>query len=376
MTCARCGSGVYEAEDQITLNKIWHKCCFSCRCCNTKLDKCTAKIFQGEIYCDDCYESIVEELEIFYSPPCRPCRVVSSPSCICIKKGGAAPNNTSSFDYSEKYDICSGPEQKVECPKIVQSCSCLVDTKKNTKPYCFAFPIPREVANYYNRSNMRKTANIYTSPPNCCPQEDSCVISRETECRPRIRVRTISPKKKICPPSRCRSSSLEQQKCCCNQCRQPSCPPPCACACPNNNSKPCYICCPCPPKPTCGSPLKRRPSPPRRKQCISRNPCEYNNKKCQECPATKPRHPCVFSNRNGEFQKQCTCCCEKTPKYCVCGRMNPCHCNISQIRAICTSICVRCGHKVATITFSEFPIMDMVHPNTFESMFIFTLFLS
>nr|XP_023026719.1 uncharacterized protein LOC111514702 [Leptinotarsa decemlineata] len=47
MTCARCGSGVYEAEDQITLNKIWHKCCFSCRCCNTKLDKCTAKIFQG-----------------------------------------------------------------------------------------------------------------------------------------------------------------------------------------------------------------------------------------------------------------------------------------------------------------------------------------
>ncbi|KAG5861090.1 hypothetical protein JTB14_001227 [Gonioctena quinquepunctata] len=45
-------------------------------------------------------------------------------------------------------------------------------------------------------------------------------------------------------------------------------------------------------------------------------------------------------------QRRCTCCCEKVSKYCVCGRQNPCSCNISQIRALCSSICVRCGSKV------------------------------
>lgn len=31
MACARCGCGVYQTEDLISLNKIWHKCCFTCR---------------------------------------------------------------------------------------------------------------------------------------------------------------------------------------------------------------------------------------------------------------------------------------------------------------------------------------------------------
>ncbi|KAG5881790.1 hypothetical protein JTB14_002965 [Gonioctena quinquepunctata] len=95
---------------------------------------------------------------------------------------------------------------------------------------------------------MRKTANIYTSPPNCYPQEDPCVNPRENECRPRIRLRTLSPPKK-CAPTRCRSPSPEQ-RCCCSRCQKPSCPPPQSC-CPN------YMCRPCPPKPRCRSPPKR-----------------------------------------------------------------------------------------------------------------------
>lgn len=55
--------------------------------CKEKLDKCSAKVYHGEIYCEKCYKlSIDGTCSSSCSPHTRPCRVVSSPSSICLPK--------------------------------------------------------------------------------------------------------------------------------------------------------------------------------------------------------------------------------------------------------------------------------------------------
>lgn len=73
--------------------------------CKEKLDKCSAKIYNGDIYCDKCYKCTTDKsYPITCSPKNRPCRVVSSPSSICIPK--SCKILLPGADCEKKYNIC------------------------------------------------------------------------------------------------------------------------------------------------------------------------------------------------------------------------------------------------------------------------------
>ncbi|XP_060532744.1 cysteine and glycine-rich protein 2-like isoform X3 [Cylas formicarius] len=224
MSCARCGCGIYKTEEFISLNKVWHKCCFTCHQCNKRLDKSTAKIFQGELFCEICYSCVIEKLfEVISAPSLKkPTRVVSSPSC-------------ASKSFDKRLEECGNllknfnPTKNEGAVRAAQSCICIPSRQEATKnDYCLVFPIPREVANYYNRSHMRDKA----------------------------------------------------RKCC-----------------------------------EGGSPTRR---------------CKCGPKRACAGGATAER-------------RACTCA---KPKRCACDSPKPCDCKMAQVRAACTSCCIRCKRKV------------------------------
>ncbi|XP_063899839.1 cysteine and glycine-rich protein 1-like [Zophobas morio] len=53
--CPRCQSNVYSAEEILGAGQKWHKSCFKCKICDTKLDSTNFSDRNGEIYCKICY---------------------------------------------------------------------------------------------------------------------------------------------------------------------------------------------------------------------------------------------------------------------------------------------------------------------------------
>ncbi|XP_057668462.1 uncharacterized protein LOC130901257 [Diorhabda carinulata] len=396
MTCARCGCGVYRAEDQIIMTKVWHKCCFRCGNCNCLLNKYSARLFQGDIFCDRCYGMIIDDLESFSQPVHKTCRVVSSPNCICAKEDTGHLKNTvpaPTFNYCKKYDIHIPSDLKNISSKAIKSCSCLPDLNKD-KSYCFAFPIPREVANYYNRINMRRRQG---NPKHLYAEDRPETSPRRTEMGPCITIRTVSPSRKH-RSSKYRGHCPENNqdyiaRCCCKQ------TPENYCCCVNDTSRFPKQECTCCHIRGC-SPNRRTTSPPRKSppehcpRCCSEYSKNFNRPPIHRRPSSDPDftdnkiHICYTDcPKNRESNKCCKCryhnqdyvdsyhhsdhsedvndrtalgpicACpihdnsnrEKSDKgmqNCVCGKLNPCNCKISRIRDECTSICIRCNRKV------------------------------
>ncbi|ENN77652.1 hypothetical protein HUJ04_000840 [Dendroctonus ponderosae] len=367
MSCARCGSGIYKTEDFISLNKVWHTSCFTCFQCNKGLNKDTAKIFQGELFCECCYTSVIEKLfEVISSPSLnKPCKVLSTPSCALsktfVQKLATCTNRT----CCETKEYCFPAEKPVVCPpRKVHSCSCIPSENFAKNEYCFIFPIPREVANYYNRAHMRAKAKnpvLCNSNPRCpaCSCKRTC--NEPPKCS--IQVRAL---KNQCDCKSCQKQPVcnTPKRCCCFK-SPDSCPPifttGCSCCLPSEPE--CF-------KPCSPSPPSARSSAPAC-QCYQKHsckpcypPCNYCQKKCCSPPKCAPARPCppakccppkkCLQKMEGccqETPKYCCktpppTCCLRTAKYCVCGNLNPCNCKMAQIRAQCVVCCKRCDQKV------------------------------
>lgn len=358
MACARCGCGVYCSEDKVTMNKIWHKCCFTCYNCNRSLDKCLAKVWQGEIYCCNCCPSN----SCFLTNCDKLCRISSNPNCrITNCSNNCCEPSATKCRY---YNCC--PEEMVNCNRPVHSCSCIPDCAPQRDVICFSYPIPREVANYYNRENMKPcglTCPSYPkktfcfAPPNdsCCRPKSPCCINRP--CTPR---RCCSPPPSCCPrncspppppsckprrPRVCCSPVRYCNRQCCSPCENSSCEgeeqvyfvsrnccPPCS-------RRPCSPCCDpsCAPQPPCRD---CQPCPPPDCCCPKCRPCRpCSPSPCRPCSpiCRPPRRRCL-----SPLRPPCcnTCCCSN------CGNSKPCDCKYREMKEACTSYCVRCGCKV------------------------------
>ncbi|XP_076253857.1 uncharacterized protein LOC143192392 isoform X2 [Rhynchophorus ferrugineus] len=337
MSCARCGSGIYKTEEFISLNKVWHKQCFSCYQCSKRLDKDNVKIFQGELFCQCCYDSVIKKLfeVISKSSLYRPCKVVSSPSCTFNK---TVPETTTKKRYC--FQRCSRP---------AQSCSCIPNKPTVKNEYCFLFPLPREVANYYNRAHMK--SQNFSEPNRCCsssPSPQQCSSCCKKPCSCSIQLRTL-PNQCCCelPPPPC--------KCCCNSRPSPPKCPAMKCHCQQQDSyqpiKKCHPCrrCPCMPQRSVTTPPRQSPCP---HCCCEKEEQQHyssHNKTEQCCP---PKSDCRCQKSEPCYcQRKPECCpqkvvCPPKPKYCVCGSSRPCNCKMSQVKAQCTSYCQRCRQKV------------------------------
>ncbi|XP_060532743.1 keratin-associated protein 5-4-like isoform X2 [Cylas formicarius] len=315
MSCARCGCGIYKTEEFISLNKVWHKCCFTCHQCNKRLDKSTAKIFQGELFCEICYSCVIEKLfEVISAPSLKkPTRVVSSPSC-------------ASKSFDKRLEECGNllknfnPTKNEGAVRAAQSCICIPSRQEATKnDYCLVFPIPREVANYYNRSHMRDKARKASG--RCCPPNET-----QCSCRPR------SPPPCDCSaaprPIQLRSLTADSENCrSCRPCcpaRPQSSPPLC----------PAYACPPL--RPSAGCP-----------RCCP--VLESGRPRAQCCEGGSPTRRCKCGPKRacagGATAERRACTCAK-PKRCACDSPKPCDCKMAQVRAACTSCCIRCKRKV------------------------------
>ncbi|XP_023311677.1 keratinocyte proline-rich protein-like [Anoplophora glabripennis] len=340
MACARCGCGVYQTEDIITLNKIWHKCCFTCYRCRKRLDKCTAKIFQGEVFCDRCYKCLLQGLELLSSPS-KPCRVASTPSCTCEKGISKPAKVLPALDKSKKYQICFLTNQQV---RIVKSCSYIPDKKSNIDKkdrYCLAFPLPREIANYCNRVHTMPKQK--QSPTNCCCTENTRYRSKKSDNTPRFaKIRSLSqqPPCLICrenyrsappPPQCCKCSRINSPPPGC-RCLTPVCtccpqPPPCHCPPlpPSCRCPPPPPACRCPPQP----PDCRCPPPPPACRCPPQPPDCRCPPRPQErySSLSQERYPPQTEESPPPSLPQC-CCASPTPpspqqEKCCCPQCSP-----------------------------------------------------
>lgn len=55
-----CAKNVSQAEEVVGGGSRWHRECFTCHTCHTRLSSTTFKEKEGEIYCDICYAKRVE----------------------------------------------------------------------------------------------------------------------------------------------------------------------------------------------------------------------------------------------------------------------------------------------------------------------------
>ena len=60
--CPRCGGAVFEAEKVVAGENVWfHRACFDCQKCHTKLDSMRAVIgVNGDAFCESCYKAAAE----------------------------------------------------------------------------------------------------------------------------------------------------------------------------------------------------------------------------------------------------------------------------------------------------------------------------
>ncbi|CAG9770198.1 unnamed protein product [Ceutorhynchus assimilis] len=277
--------------------------------------------------------------EVISTPLVRkPSRIVSTPSCTVSKtvlqKLVTCRPCPEGEDNCANIQLCFPNEEK--CPNIqrtVRSCSCI----PNQNEACFTLPLPREVANYYNRAHM-KNRTCYHKP---CPNRPQCQNPCCAAPKPKLTMRTCMNQSfyEDCrTPPRCTQSPCPPQACTCQPCRysqNESCPrahqcsstPKCNCSrpAPVQWGPPSQR---CPPKPK-GCPLKTQYCPPKT-QCWPPKP-QYRSPKPQACSCNCKAPPD---------------CCSSGPKYCVCGRRNPCNCKMSEIKALCTICCKRCNKRV------------------------------
>ena len=89
--CPRCRGVVYEAEKVIAGENVWfHKACFDCQLCHTKLDSVRAAVgLNGDAFCTSCYRSQLEaeraRTNVVAKPknviPCEPGDPSACPRC-------------------------------------------------------------------------------------------------------------------------------------------------------------------------------------------------------------------------------------------------------------------------------------------------------
>lgn len=310
---------------------------------------------------------MIEKLfEVLSTPSLKkPSKVASTPSCAVSTCEGKIKNCKDLIKQlthcCKENEYCFPIEEK-ECFRSVQSCSCILSRDTTNDEYCFVLPLPREVANYYNRAHMRnkpcrhskaetgqgqsfcctnpscplKKFHVRPLRKCCSPPQTSPPLFMRCRCSPAPSPRTSSPacqcwsccqkraasKPKPCPPS---NTCWSLPGCPSPECCSPPPPPRC---CPPIGK--CVLPPRCPPSPRCCSPSPR---------CCSPAKCSYHQDEGCCCMRTCP--PAESSETY--FTRFCV---RKPPKYCICGSPNPCDCKIAQIRSQCTSCCVRCGRKV------------------------------
>uniref|UniRef100_T1KIC6 Cysteine-rich protein 1 n=1 Tax=Tetranychus urticae TaxID=32264 RepID=T1KIC6_TETUR len=53
--CPKCGKTVYAAEEMSAGPLKWHKTCFKCEACGTRLATGKASRHEDKLYCQQCY---------------------------------------------------------------------------------------------------------------------------------------------------------------------------------------------------------------------------------------------------------------------------------------------------------------------------------
>ncbi|KAI3382574.1 hypothetical protein SNEBB_003724 [Seison nebaliae] len=56
--CGRCEKTVYATELITAAKRAWHKSCFKCKSCGTRLELRSYKDWKEEIYCNGCYGNV------------------------------------------------------------------------------------------------------------------------------------------------------------------------------------------------------------------------------------------------------------------------------------------------------------------------------
>ncbi|KAL3271975.1 hypothetical protein HHI36_022444 [Cryptolaemus montrouzieri] len=127
--CAGCGKRVCSEEPKVTLNKVWHKCCFKCFKCNCELNADFARVYKGEIYCHSCFK-------IFRK-------------CCSFEGEDEAAIVEDNFDMC-CYNSCSSRN----CCKLTPTHSedCILCKSKRRLCKNGGYALPRELANYFNRN--------------------------------------------------------------------------------------------------------------------------------------------------------------------------------------------------------------------------------
>ncbi|XP_045466249.1 muscle LIM protein Mlp84B-like [Harmonia axyridis] len=125
--CAACGKKVCPEEPRITLNKVWHKCCFRCNKCNCDLNADFARVYKGEIYCHSCFKM--------------------------FRKYCSFEGEDETATIEEHYDPCCSSSSHNCCrlsPTHSDDCFLCKNKRRSCRSGCHA--LPRELANYCNRN--------------------------------------------------------------------------------------------------------------------------------------------------------------------------------------------------------------------------------
>lgn len=218
----------------------------------------------------------------------------------------------------------------------MHSCSCL---PQKDPQHCFCYPIPREVANYYNRGHTKPCCLKYTLDSinlffialvflfSSCPY-----VSRKKFCFENI--------EDNCPPCIRRIKYHPCQKCCIPPCpKERRCNSPC---CVKDTCSPvdvCYVKRKCKPQNCCGT-TRKCCSPSRKcpeRKCRESCPRECCPRRCH-VKCVRNCSPCRSPCREICVKTLCCECCGKDP--CVCRRYR-------NIMNVCCACCVRCGCKVS-----------------------------
>ncbi|KAL1502536.1 hypothetical protein ABEB36_007666 [Hypothenemus hampei] len=247
----------------------------------------------------------------------NPCKVFSSPNCTVNNQA----RNCENEGYKKTIEF-RFPAEKTN-PRNTKSCIC-ISTENLKNEYCFHYPIPREVVNYYNRLHMR--AKCCKNPISCCPQTECLACSCRKYCTnepSKSCNKPCSPPKKYCcppPPQPCTPTVTRYCGCCVST--QPDC---------NDNT-----CCP-PSLGFCQCYQSAEPGKPT-SCCRRSNGCCSSPKKCCRPPNSTSVKCCPHTQCCQRFCRQMG--------YPICGQMDQCNCKMSEVRAQCTVCCNRCGQKV------------------------------